>query len=49
MDPGGDQWKEMVNHFLFECQAYDAQQLQLAKKIGRTNLNLKTSWKAWRG
>jgi Ca2+-dependent lipid-binding protein len=31
----------MVNHFLFECEAYDAQRQRLARKVGRARLNLK--------
>jgi ribonuclease HI len=40
---------ETVNHFLFECRAYDAQRLHLANKVGRRNLNLKTLMQSTEG
>jgi hypothetical protein len=39
--PDEDPPRETVNHFLFECEAYDAQRQRLARKVGRARLNLK--------
>jgi ribonuclease HI len=39
-DPDDVQVKETITHFLFECQAYDEERLDLTAKIGRSRLSI---------
>jgi hypothetical protein len=39
--------KETINHFLFECQAYDDERHDLVAKIGRSHLSIRESGKVW--
>jgi hypothetical protein len=48
-NPGEERPKETVNHFLFECEAHDAQRLHLLKKVGRRNFTIKTLMRSTEG
>ena len=39
-DPASVQVTETINHFLFDCQAYDIARQELITKIGRNFLSL---------
>ena len=38
--PNPTRVRESINHFLFECQAYDEERMDLIAKIGRSRLSL---------
>ena len=40
-EPGEETPVEMVNHFIFKCDAYSQERISLTRATGRDNLNLK--------